>query len=133
MIGVSPTRPGRLYMVPPVELQAATWPLASTATAPMVPIFRRTLSAPSFSASACSSSQRVRCRSVISEEFATSGIPHSRERLGARAADRHVRRIVADPPRREDRVLQRLHAGHGAGPQCRAVHAARVQLHLALA
>src|SRR6267142_1026086 len=86
MIGVSPPRPGRLYMVPPVDVQAATRPLPSTATAPMVPMFLRTLSAPCFCASWCSSCQRARWRGVISAEFGTSGMPSSRANASAPVA-----------------------------------------------
>ncbi len=89
MMGVSPTRPGRLYRVPPVDVHAATCPFASTATAPMVPIFRRTLSAPSFFASSCSSCQRARWRAVISEAFATWEKPSSR--ANASAPGPHIR------------------------------------------
>src|SRR5947208_4161174 len=37
MIGESPTRPNRLFVVPPVDVPAARLPLMSSATAPTVP------------------------------------------------------------------------------------------------
>src|SRR5947207_10824995 len=37
MIGESPTRPGRLLVIPPVEVAAARFPSPSSATAPTVP------------------------------------------------------------------------------------------------
>ena len=38
IIGVSPTRPGILFVIPPVEVAAAIFPSLSNATAPTVPI-----------------------------------------------------------------------------------------------
>ena len=40
MIAVSPTRPNFLFVMPPVDVAAAKWPLRSQATAPTVPIGR---------------------------------------------------------------------------------------------
>jgi len=37
MMGESPTRPWRLFVIPPVEVAAARSPAASNATAPTVP------------------------------------------------------------------------------------------------
>jgi hypothetical protein len=72
-----------LYGVPPVEVQAATCPFASTATAPTVPMPRRTLSAPSRSALARSSWKRASALGVMKRVFGYSGMPHSRAKASA--------------------------------------------------
>ena len=45
------------------------------------------------------------------------------ERIRAVAANQHVRRVVADPPRDEDGILDRLRTGDPAGAQGGSVHA----------
>ena len=74
MIGVSPTRPARLPVMPPVDVAAARWPCASSATAPTVP---SEASSPTRASPARCRSSSARRRSVVNQSFGTDSRPAS--------------------------------------------------------
>src|SRR5205085_2043808 len=80
MSALSPTRPGSLPWVPPVEVAAAEVPWRSRATAPTVPLSAAT------SAAGRPAVHRRRCRSVTSVCGSHSGSPAARAKASAPSA-----------------------------------------------
>ena len=139
MSGVSPTRPTRLLVRPPVEVAAARWPSRSSATAPTVPYLLSSGPAPAAAAAprghrdpaqpiapraTRSCSQR---RAVEKYDGSTIASPAAREGLGAGADEQDVRRrsITARAARPDG---ERGQPGHGAGAEVAAVHDRGIEL-----
>ena len=113
--GESPTRPGCLRRLPPVEVAAATPPWASSATAPTVSRARRAALSP--------------VRNQSSGRF-EPGV--ARERSGRVADQHHVAPLVEHRPRRADRVADPAQGGHRTRRAVGAAHDRRVMEHRAL-
>src|SRR5690606_30429306 len=86
--GVSPTRPQRLLVIPPVEVAVAMWPRTSSATAPTVPKYRPLRS------SAASASMRSRARACSSSRRRR---PVSKYALGTRSMSARVSAKASAP------------------------------------
>src|SRR5919198_1365416 len=86
---VSPTRPGRLPTIPPVDVAAATVPWRSSAVAPTVPREDPARRAPA-GVAAASSARRTRWRSMTSDAGSHSGSPAARANTWAPSATRRT-------------------------------------------
>src|SRR5262249_55290652 len=110
MSAESPTRPGSLPDVPPVDVAAAMVPARSSATAPTVP-----------PAGAAGSPQPGRRRGGAAEG--------TRAVQGTGAGVEGVAPIVENAARERDRVAAARDGGHRARPERIALHDGGVRLH----
>src|SRR6266404_6005901 len=101
----SPTRPGALFNVPPVDVAAARRPSVSGAFALHDQV------------------------AVVAERHAMLG----REALGAFADKVNVLALLQHLARGANGIADALHAAHAAGAQRGAIHQERVELHAAVA
>ena len=121
MIGVSPTRPGNLPVMPPVEVAAARSPRQSRATAPTVPCRRASSSSATLPAQSLLQGAPAR----LGMEIAGLGEGEpllAGQRQRALADQQHVRRVLHDGPRRQHRVSRSEDAGDGTGPPLPPFH-----------
>uniref|UniRef100_A0A182JI27 Uncharacterized protein n=1 Tax=Anopheles atroparvus TaxID=41427 RepID=A0A182JI27_ANOAO len=123
MIGVSPTRPKRFPVTPPVEVAAAMFPYASMATAPTVPpspllkLWSDAFHASSESLAYC-----------LAGRVQKPEAPVQRERPQAVADEEIVAGVEHDVPRQTDRMQQVPETAQATGSPRRAVHYASVHV-----
>ena len=114
MIGESPTRPGCLPLVPPVEVAAATPPRASRATAPTVP--------PPLERALALGGPEPRLGRGVQPGLA-------RELRGRLADEHHVPALLEHGARGEHRVANPAQRGDRARGAVGAAHHRRVEQH----